>query len=396
MKVPGAPEPIPLGKFLDNGEDFVAACEASPESLIYFLLNVGDGDTQLILLPADPEDETPGRRALVVDVATANKLPWLLEALIDKGLLLERDDLFAVVVGTHPHDDHIGGMPQFIDRWQKYICEYWDPGYYHPTGAFVETMRVLEEHRRDIMLTQPTSGMSRFIGLIKLTALAPGIGLRNRFDSFGTNINDASVALKIEFPAARIVQEGENRGYLRLRDPWSLLLGADAQTTSWAQVTIDFPQLHPGERVELHRQLRAAMGVDRLKAQVFKVPHHASKHGVNIELVERINPRLALISSVGGSGRYHFPHPLAVEAIREAIEPSPAAGRSKDHELGLHYTSAVLNDRRRTPLGSMAIMFPPRRGADMRLWRFSDSPEERIDLDKAREFNLKRRVVARR
>ena len=37
---------------------------------------------------------------------------------------------FPIVVGTHPHDDHLRGMPEFLARYGQEVGEYWDPGYY--------------------------------------------------------------------------------------------------------------------------------------------------------------------------------------------------------------------------------------------------------------------------
>lgn len=387
---------IPPEWFAEETGGFLEACREASDHLVYFLLNVGDGDTQLVLLPAG--DEGRRRRALVVDVATTSKLPHLVETLRDADVLFSDGlPLFPLVVGTHPHSDHIAGMPEFLREYGEEIEQFWEPGYYHPSGTYVETMAALEE-QDTIRHLQPTSGTGCFVDKTKVTVLTPGIGLRNRFDSYGVAINDASVSLKIEFPAARVSvepasdPERENdRAYLRLDSPWSLLLGADAQTTAWSQATVDFPQLHRQENAALYHELRAAMGRDTLRAQIFKAPHHASKRGVNLELVERIAPLLTLVSSVGGGGRYNFPHPLAVESIREALEPigSTDAPRSPDHELGIHYTGSYYRPTPRShwrPLGSVAVLVPPRRGASLQVWRLADDTRDHIDLAEARRY----------
>jgi hypothetical protein len=390
MRAATTPAPIPSERF--EKADFVAACKQQSGSLVYFVLNVGDGDTQLLLLPQDPEDPADTRQAIVVDVASNRKLPGLIEELARHGLFPERPrgDEIPLVVGTHPHDDHLGGMPEFLAWFGDHISEYWDSGYYHPTSAYLETMVRLEGLKKRVLVTQPTSGMTRYLGTLKIRAIAPGVGLRTRFDTLGININDASIALSLEFPAARIVQTGENRRYRRPRSPWSLLLGADAQTASWAQATIDFPQLLA--EGELRKLLDEPMGADPLRAQIFKVPHHASKHGVNIELVERVDPDLCLVSSVGGAGRYNFPHQLALDAIREGMEPTTSGQRrTADHELTVLYTSDRRGVRSKDPLGSIAVMIPPRKGDGLTVWRFEDDPKQPIDLTKALRFKLSKK-----
>src|SRR3954451_20715833 len=85
----------------DSAGTFPAECRAAPDALLYFLLNVGDGDTQLLLLP----ERAGRRRAVVVDVATTGKLGRLLESLAAAGLLPPLADaarLFPLVVGAPP------------------------------------------------------------------------------------------------------------------------------------------------------------------------------------------------------------------------------------------------------------------------------------------------------
>lgn len=375
-----APEPLPEKLF--QPADFIEACQEADEALVYFLINVGDGDMQLVLLPKDPSEPKETRRAVIIDAAKTEKLPGLIKGLAEAELLPRASDgpTFPIVVGTHPHDDHIGGMPEFLEWFADHIGEYWDSGYYHPTSAHVDTMVMLEKLRNRVTVTQPTSGMTRYLNTVKITTMTPGVGLRVRFDTLGVNINDASIALKLEFPASRVIQKGKNRRYARPPEPWSLLLGADAQTTAWAQATVDFPQIHTeGDRTRA--ELAKLQGRDWLRADIFKVPHHASKHGLNVELVERISPSRSLISSVAGGGRYGFPHHLAIEALREGLEATTSGqARSKDHELGIHYTADSTPERK---LGSIAIILPPKRRARPSLFRFLDEPSDPIDLGNA-------------
>lgn len=370
------PEPVPAHLFSEPG-GFLDAW--NHEDLVYFAVNVGDGDTQLLVLPARAGER---RRCIVVDVASARKLAALLRALVDAGRLELHPELFAIVVATHPHQDHIGGMARFLDAFEQQIDELWEPGYFHPSGAYKEMMRALEDN--EIRHTQPAAGMTRFLSGVKATVLSPGVSLRHRFDSYGIEINNSSISLKLDFPAMRVVEEGENRR-LRKPSPQSLVLGGDAQTLSWSQVLVDFPQLGP-DRTPVNEALGKARGLVPLRAKVFKVPHHGSKHGLSLELVEAIDPKLSIVSSVGGGGRYAFPHRVAVEALREALEPiasNPTRARTSDWELGIHYTGA--RDDTGADLGTIAVIMSPT-GSKRELWRLGDADTGAVDLSRARRF----------
>ncbi len=371
-----APATVPRARLAEPG-GFEAAC--GPQDLVYFLLNVGDGDTQLLLLP---ENAAGVRRAVVVDVAGASKLASFLDHLATTSLMPETERLFSLVVASHPHEDHIGGMASFLDRFHALVEEVWEPGYYHTTNAYTEMMRAIEEY--DLRHTQPTSGTTRFTGNLGITVLTPAVGVRGRFDSYGIEINNASIALKLDFPASRVIERHEDRTYVRLPSARTLILGADAQTLSWSQALVDFPQLGP-ERTAVSQALRAANGTTPLRADVLKVPHHGSKHGVNLELVEAIDPSVSLVSSVGGGGEYNFPHDVAQDMVREGIEAlagKPTGKRSADHELGIHYTCEKSDAGE--ALGTIALIFTPT--GRRRMWRFMDRAAERISLARGREL----------
>lgn len=369
-------QPTPLDAGLHKPDDFLATL--TPDDLVYFLCNIGDGDAQLVVLPTFQER----RQVLVIDAGARDKLPALVRALASQEVLSapsgELDpDTVALVVATHPHHDHIAGIGQFLTEFGDVVSEFWDPGYYHPSAAYHHMMAAVEDNGFSYL--QPTSGMRRWIGNVAITVLSPAIGLRNRFDSYGININDSSLSLRIEFPAARVVTRDEGTGYIRQGRTQSLILGADAQTLSWSYVATDFPQLVSG-KTNVSKQLRMATGADLLSADVFKVSHHGSKHGVNLELIERIDPELALISSVGGEGKYGFPHSVAQEIIREALDPTTSSGLAHklDPDLRLLYTSDVNTNRE--VLGSVAIVMSK---GNYSIWRFRDASGEDIAFDRA-------------
>jgi hypothetical protein len=144
----------------------------------------------------------------------------------------------------------------------------------------------------------------------------------------------------------------------------------------------DFPELPP-QPTAANRALRAATGRDHLAGQTFKISHHGSKHGINLELIERVDPALTLISSVGGGGKYNFPHSVAQNLIREALAPNEGTGTptTSDADLGIFYTSDLDTDQ--VPCGSIAVVI----GAKQReLWRMYDRPAEPIDFGKARRW----------
>ena len=361
------PDPIPVDRL--SAGDFAAQC--SGDRLVHFLLNVGDGDTQLVLLP-----ELAGvRRMLVVDVATTRKLPALIAALRADPVLGPHVGAIALVVATHPHNDHIGGMAELLDLHHDEIAELWDSGFFYTSQTYFQLMQAVADHA--VPIAQPTSGMTRWIDAVKVEALSPSIQLRNRFDTYGVDANNASIVLALEFPSAVARAEGAPAATRRL------ILGGDAQTVAWAGVVQDFPELVANPS-PVFAALRMAQGGDTLAADVLKVSHHGSKHGINLELIERIRPGLSLISSVGGGGEFNFPHLLAQEALREARQPTTStnAPRRKDYDLGIHYTSAA--DEAGAALGTIAVVVPPT--GRPQVWRFGDSPAKTVDLGGARRF----------
>ncbi|MEO7262485.1 MAG: MBL fold metallo-hydrolase [Jatrophihabitantaceae bacterium] len=379
----------------------LAAIIDDPDALVYFLLNVGDGDTQLLLLPPHSNDHV--RRLVIVDVATSAKLPALLESLHAAKVpdepgkpksLIEPPGTagqIQLLVATHPHFDHIGGMTDLLKRYNGpsgCVDQFWDPGYFFTTPSFHNLMVALESSPW-IRRLQPTAGTRLTLDSVRFTVLGPGVGLRNRYDTYGVDINDSSITIMVDYPASQLfAQPVAGSRTNRRAAPQSssrLLLGADAQFRSWAQTTVDFPDLQQSQNAALAKELRTATGRDYLSADLFKISHHASKHGINLELLERVAAPIALVSSVSGGGKYGFPHQLAMDAAREARQATTTSGaaRKSDQQLGIHVTGSDLDSG--APAGSIAAVISRVSGRAIRLFRLGDAPREPIDLGAARE-----------
>jgi hypothetical protein len=375
------PVALPASRFAAG--NFVTS--AANADLVYFLCNVGDADAQLVLLPASPVSGF--RRVVVVDAGKQDKLPPLMNALIAAGVVApdghpEAAGSIPLVVATHPHEDHLAGMAELIDAFPNgRIAEFWDPGYWHTIDAYHDTMGAIARQTQ-IVYAQPTSGFRRWIGSAAITVLSPSVQLRNRFDTYGTELNDSSISLKVEAPAIRVIRDDTGQRMVR---PVSsrLVLGADAQTLSWSYVLTEFPFL-AASTTEQARLLDVGSGSDILRANVLKVSHHGSKHGVNLELVERMAPNLTLISSVPGKGKYGFPHDVAQALIREAREATTSGQpRTSDAALSIFYTADVDDSSPARPLGTIGVVL---RKGNWTMWRFGDRPGDDVDLTRGQRW----------
>jgi beta-lactamase superfamily II metal-dependent hydrolase len=264
----------------------------TPESLCVHVLNVGDGDGIVIQFPTVGGN----RKFAVVDCCSSAKTLDYLNKLGAHEL--------EFVCATHPHFDHIAGIPKLLTAYKGRIREYWDSGFRH-TSVTAENIVDLIEADPEIRFMRVTSGMERVINGVNVTVLAPSISLRNRYDTYGVNINNASVLLKLEhkMPDAS--------------SPSIIVLGGDAQYDSWAKVLEEFPKYVKTENPQ--QRIKVTESSNPLNCNVLKVSHHGSKHGTALECIETLDPEYAIVSC-SGTSTYGFPHEIALLSIKESTD----------------------------------------------------------------------------
>ncbi|MCP4809112.1 MAG: MBL fold metallo-hydrolase [Proteobacteria bacterium] len=208
------------------------------------VLDVGQGDAILI--------EAPDGSHILIDAGKRG--PGVVDDLEAMGV----DDL-ELVVASHPHADHIGGMQEVVEAFD--IELYIDSGLEHTTKTYRELMLAVES--RDIEYKKAVRGQEYDFGELHLDILWPGnVLLRNT----RSDLNSNSVVVR--------AQHGDT----------CFLFTGDAE--------------EPTERGLLNNGLEPC--------QVLKVAHHGSDHSTTSAFARAVQPEVALIST-GLGNRYKHP-----------------------------------------------------------------------------------------
>jgi beta-lactamase superfamily II metal-dependent hydrolase len=375
-----------------------AALVPAPDDLTVFVLSVGDGDSIVVRFPV-----VGGRRSYgVVDCNDGDKTIELIGAL--EGPNPVGTPTIRLCVATHPHSDHVGGLPAVLRAFDGKVDEFWDSGFRYTSTTY---RSVLEEVERQATVSgmrflRPTSGFELFHAGVRVTVLSPSIALRNRYDTYGVDVNNASIVLRLTYPVALPSTDypattGDAAGQPPPPAPASrtVILGGDAQTDAWGNVLDEFPHFD-ADSTNWARAIGSRTGAQPLACDLFKVSHHGSKRGVNLELMERLGdrtgadpsrgPRLLVASCATGAGSsYGFPHEVTQDLMREVRDPVAQSGGTHrpDDQLGIHYTSQVLDG---VPAGQPAgsIAYVARADGSDDLYRLCEARAAPVDLTRAR------------
>ena len=210
---------------------------------VYFL-DVGQGDSALIQYNGT---------TILIDAGEADEGPGIVTYL--KHLGVSDIDL---LIATHPHSDHIGGMQDVLKNFN--VRSVIDSGMPHTTTTYQKFLETVDHKNISYSTVQQGDSFSPAPGLTLLVLSAPD-------GSKDQDLNDGSIVLRASYGRMNILFEG------------------DAGTTA--------------EESMIHSGLP-------LESQVLKVAHHGSSHGSGVPFLDRVRPEAAIIS-VGAGNPYNFP-----------------------------------------------------------------------------------------
>jgi competence protein ComEC len=226
------------------------------------VLDVGQGDSTLLDLP-DGElvlVDGGGMVGSPVDPGVAVLLPVL---------RARRRDRIDIAILSHPHPDHFIGLASTVRDVE--VGEFWDTGQGRVQGAgatFAGLMETLSARRIAIVGPASLCG-SRWKGGVLVEVVAPCPA----FDP-ALGANDNSFVVRLRHGNRRVLLTGDS------------------------------------ERVAEQKLLERA----DLVADFLKVGHHGSRTSTSRELIERVRPALATISS-GVRNRFGHPHPATLATL---------------------------------------------------------------------------------
>jgi len=212
----------------------------------FYFFDVGQGDSALIHL---------GPVQILVDGGPPNS-----KALKGIERILDIEDRYIdLVILTHPHLDHFGGLPDIMDRYTI--------GTFITGGTTSKNAAYAHIRTPDIVLGE---GDRITYGDYTLSILGP-----NTAERTNTDPNKTSLVFMLEGPDTRIFYAGD---------------------------------MHADNENRIRKEYA-------LNADVLKVAHHGSRFSSSATFLKELQPKITIISV--GNNAYGHPAPVALERITD-------------------------------------------------------------------------------
>ena len=223
-----------------------------------WFIDVGQGDCIFL--------ESPSGKTMLIDSGESKYYDDINEFLTGKGV-----EALDVVIATHPHSDHIGGMQNIIQDYS--IGAFYMTDAVHTTATFERMLDALEDN--NVAVYQAVAVEKPFI------EWDPGVEVRilSPFeDADYKDLNDESIMIRVKY--------GDT----------SILFTGDAESGA--------------ENIAMSR-LPASL----FKADVLKLGHHGSSTSSGEAFLNAVSPQIA-VGMMGKDNKYGHPHQETVDLLK--------------------------------------------------------------------------------
>ncbi|MDP4177483.1 MAG: ComEC/Rec2 family competence protein [Bacillota bacterium] len=232
--------------------------ENSTESnkLVVHYIDVGQGDCELIQI---------NNKNLLIDAGTTESTNTVIDYLKKQGITK-----LDYVIATHPHEDHIGGMAKVIKTFD--IGSFYAPAITTNTKTFENMVSALK--KKNMKIQTAKSDVSLDLGInTECKFLAP---VSKKYAD--NDLNLYSAVVKITYGTTKFLFTG------------------DAQ------------KLNEKEMTDKNFDV---------SADVLKVGHHGSHTSTSTEFLNKVSPKIAIISC-GVNNDYGHPHKETLDSLKKA------------------------------------------------------------------------------
>ncbi len=234
----------------------LVGCNQTSDVLSVHMIDVGQGESILII--------TPNNKTILIDAGEASQ-----GKKVKSYLLKNKINKINLLIVTHPHTDHIGGLPEIINNFEveKIIM----PQKPHTSATFEKLLIAIKSKELTASPPQPDS-IIEFDKDIRLHFLGP-------IRDYGDNLNLWSVVFRLDY-----------------KDK-SFLFTGDME-------------------YEAEMDLINTYSIDNLSANVLNVGHHGGNTSTTQQFLNCVNPEIVLISS-GKDNVYGHPHKEVIARLEE-------------------------------------------------------------------------------
>ncbi len=234
------------------------ASPAPADGLLVTFLDVGQGDSIFL--------RSPSGKTMLVDGGPDGSFETIDRCLVSLGVVG-----LDVVIASHLHADHIGGLIQVVDTYP--VGDFYYPPFDAASETYADLLDALLESQA--VLHSPLAGKDTLIpwdDSVEVRILAP-------YDTVYDDFNDTSYMIRVQYGNTAVLLAGDT-----------------------TQV---------GEKLALKAQPNHFF-----RADVLKIAHHGSSDGTFEPFLDAVSPAVAVISC-GKNNDYGHPDPALLDRLSD-------------------------------------------------------------------------------